>query len=343
MRCRRPGSSIGGRLLASRRMAAASATWVTWSGSNCTVTLAAPATACRTSRRFFRAEASAIERVLTAVSSRVPSSARSAVSPSGWMRTLTVERCGGMCAHKDGVEDAGHDFDAQQPGAREPDGPPRDDGRRRYVPGHEVAALVAGGSGEVEEIRRLAAGGKGSDRVRQHEQRDEPPGEGQSEQREDVRVELGQGRIAGRPNPGAQQQRGERIPGERKGSHRQGDSEGSPNPVGQQTPRQPPRRRSLRRVLLRRPRGGDRVSQPDDEEKGQQGRDHDAGRQGGSPPAAKGPGERLGDEPHAATIAAVPIGPGPGKKQYSGVLVTKGVELHAQKEESMRIRLKERK
>src|SRR5216683_1393793 len=124
MRWSRPGSAIGGRLAASRLMAAPRPSGVVWSGSKCTVTPVYPATAWRTSRRFFNAAASAIARVFSAVSSRVPSSASSAVSPSGWIRTRgagRVEGGGGICAHKDGVEDAREEADAQQPHARHRD------------------------------------------------------------------------------------------------------------------------------------------------------------------------------------------------------------------------------
>src|SRR5216683_3752797 len=94
--------------------------------------------AWRTSRRFFSAAASAMARVLSAVSRRVPSSARSAETPSAWVFTLWFEDDGGMCAHKNGVEDARHDAGAQEAHACNPYRPARDDGGGGEVPGREV-------------------------------------------------------------------------------------------------------------------------------------------------------------------------------------------------------------
>src|SRR5437867_182337 len=102
-------------------------------------------------------------RVLSAVSRREPSSARSAVSPSGWIRTLAIrpmagsdfgrgfERGAGMCADKDGVEDAGQDTNTEQAGAREPDRPGGHHRGCGHVPGREVAPDVAYRSTEVEK------------------------------------------------------------------------------------------------------------------------------------------------------------------------------------------------
>src|SRR5579859_248406 len=98
-------------------------------------------------------------RVFSAVSSREPSSASSAVSPSGWIRTLWLERGGGMCAHKDRVEHAGREADAEQRGAGEADRPRGDDGRDREVPCAEVAAHGAQARPEIEQVRRPAGGG----------------------------------------------------------------------------------------------------------------------------------------------------------------------------------------
>jgi hypothetical protein len=43
-----------------------------------------------------------------------------------------------MCAHKDGVEDAGHDAKAEEADAREPDRPSGDDGGGGEIPSREV-------------------------------------------------------------------------------------------------------------------------------------------------------------------------------------------------------------
>src|SRR5207247_6974357 len=130
----------------------------------------------RTSRRFCSAAASAMARVLSAVSRRLPSSATSAVSPRGWMRTLTLERCGGMCAHKNGVEDARHDSDAQEPRAGEADRPGGHDRAHDHVPGREIATNPAQRGCEVEEVGGLAAGREGGRRMVEDEQRDQAPG-----------------------------------------------------------------------------------------------------------------------------------------------------------------------
>src|SRR5260370_20668861 len=101
-------------------MAAPRTSGVVWSGSKCTVTPVYPATAWRTSRRFFKAAASAIARAFSAVSSRVPTSASSALSPSGWILTLRAGRGeggGGICAPKDGVLDAPDEADPEHPHA----------------------------------------------------------------------------------------------------------------------------------------------------------------------------------------------------------------------------------
>jgi hypothetical protein len=45
-----------------------------------------------------------------------------------------------MCAHKDGVEDARHEADAEESHARQSDRPARDDGGGDEVPGREVAS-----------------------------------------------------------------------------------------------------------------------------------------------------------------------------------------------------------
>src|SRR2546421_12678648 len=139
-------------------------------------------------------------RVLRAVSRRVPSSATNAVSPSGWMRTRTVERRGGMCAHKDGVEDAGDDSNAEQARACKPDGPACDDRRRDDIPPREIAPDAADSRGEVEQIARSSARGKRRRGVREDEQRDETPRKRQAGECERMRVDAGEDRKSTRLN-----------------------------------------------------------------------------------------------------------------------------------------------
>src|SRR5437899_12553978 len=114
-------------------------------------------------------------RVLIAVSRRVPSSASRAVSPSGWMRTRTVERCGGMCAHKNGVEDAGDDSHTQKARACEPDRPARHEGGPRHVPRGEIATDATNRRAEDEKVSWRYGGGKRRRGVMQDEQSDSPP------------------------------------------------------------------------------------------------------------------------------------------------------------------------
>src|SRR5437870_9569589 len=109
-------------------------------------------------------------RVLIAVSRRVPSSASKAVSPRGWTRTRTVERCGGMCAHKNGVEDAGDDSDAQKARACQSHRPSGHDRGRRYVPRCEVAPDATNRGGEIEEVGWFPGGGKRRRGMWQHQQ-----------------------------------------------------------------------------------------------------------------------------------------------------------------------------
>src|SRR4029077_16137307 len=119
-----------------------------------------PATAWRTSRRFFNAAASAMARVFSAVSSRVPSSASGAVSPSGWIRTRgargvgRVEGGGGICADKDGVEDARKEAHAEQPDARDPDDPGGDDSGRHHITEGKVSLHTAQRRWKVKQVSR---------------------------------------------------------------------------------------------------------------------------------------------------------------------------------------------
>src|SRR5229473_4006403 len=189
IRCRRPGSSIGGRFAASLLIAAPSASCVVWSGSKCTVTVAYPATVWRTSRRFFNAVASAMALVFRAVSRRVPSSARSAVSPSGYVRTRgagrRVERGGGMCAHKNGVDGAWQEADAKKPDASDRHHPRRDHRGGGEVPGRKVTLHVADRLRKVEELHRSARRCETTRAMGHEKQHEKAPGQGEHEQRRD--------------------------------------------------------------------------------------------------------------------------------------------------------------
>src|SRR5437660_4054479 len=151
-------------------------------------------------------------RVLIAVSRRVPSSASRAVSPSGWMRTRTVERCGGMCAHKNGVEDAGDDSHTQKARACEPDRPARDDGGRRQVPRGEIATDATNRGGEVEKVGWLSGGGKRRRGVRKDEQCDQPPRKRKREKRDHMRVDASHRRVAHRRGAGVEERGRQRVP-----------------------------------------------------------------------------------------------------------------------------------
>src|SRR5229473_7759279 len=192
IRCRRPGSSIGGRFAASLLMAAVSASCVVWSGSKCTVTVAYPATVWRTSRRFFNAVASAMALVFRAVSRRVPSSARSAVSPSGYVRTRgagrRVERGGGMCAHKNGVDGARQEADANEPDASHGNHPRRHHRRCGEVPGRKVALHLADRLRKVEQLNWSARPREATRAMGHEKQQEKAPRQGDHEQRCDVRV-----------------------------------------------------------------------------------------------------------------------------------------------------------
>src|SRR5947208_6391206 len=188
MRCSLPGTSTFGRLAASRLIAAPSEPTVAWSGSKCTVTLAYPATACLTSRRLRRAAASAMARVFRAVSSRDPSSARRAVSPSGLIRTLgpplrrfCTEGGGGISAHKDGVEHARHDADAEERGAGEADRPGGDDRGDGDIPGGEVPPHAAQRRSEIKEVSGALRRGVARCRVRHEQQHDDAPRQSEDE------------------------------------------------------------------------------------------------------------------------------------------------------------------
>src|ERR1700682_3478107 len=89
---------MGGRLVASRLSAGVSAWYVVWSRSKWTVTLAYPATAWRTSRRFFSAAARAMARVLRAVAGRVARSAGAGGGPRGGVVFFRWGRGGGGAA-----------------------------------------------------------------------------------------------------------------------------------------------------------------------------------------------------------------------------------------------------
>src|SRR5258708_3025795 len=142
--------------------------------------------AWRTSRRFFSAAARAMARVLRAVSRRVPSSARSAESPSAWVLTFGFEDGGGMCAHKNGVEDARHEAGAQQANACNPYRPTRDYGRGGEVPGREVVFDCVDGASKVDVVPGVARVRETSSRVRHVQQQKQSPWQGEDQRGDDV-------------------------------------------------------------------------------------------------------------------------------------------------------------
>src|SRR5260370_35605119 len=178
-------------------MAATSASCVVWSGSKCTVTVAYPATAWRTSRRFFKAVASEIALVFGAVSRRVPSSARGAGSRSGYVRTggtgRRVERGGGMCAHKKGVDSARQEADAKKPDASDRDHPRRDHRGGGEVPGRKVALHLADRLRKVEQLHRSARRGEATRAMGHEKQQEKAPRHDDHEQRRQVRVSTRKG------------------------------------------------------------------------------------------------------------------------------------------------------
>jgi hypothetical protein len=61
-----------------------------------------------------------------------------------------------MCAHKNGVEEARHEADAEQPNARQADRPSRDDGGGHDIPGREIPPDASDRRGKIEEVCDLA-------------------------------------------------------------------------------------------------------------------------------------------------------------------------------------------
>src|SRR3981081_2794877 len=179
--------------------------------------------AWRTSRRFFSAAASAMARVLRAVSRRVPSSASSAASPRAWILTLGLEGGAGMCAHKDGVEDAGHDADAEEPDAREPDRPARDDGGGGEIPGREVVLDCVDRASQVEKVLGVAGAGEAGSGVRHVEEEQESPGEGEDEKGDGVRVEVRERVVDYVPEMGVVERGGQRADRPEERDRQQGD------------------------------------------------------------------------------------------------------------------------
>src|SRR5438445_527234 len=112
------------------------------------------------SRRFFKAVARAMARVFSAVSRRVPSSASTAVSPSGNVRTLgagrRVERGGGMCAHKNGVDGARQEADTQQPNASDGDDTGGDQRRGGKVPSRKIPPNLADRYPKIVQVTRFS-------------------------------------------------------------------------------------------------------------------------------------------------------------------------------------------
>src|SRR6266581_1428472 len=258
IRCRRPGSAMGGRLAARRLIAAPSTSSVVWSGSKCTVTLAYPAIACLTSRRFCSAAASAMARVLSAVSSREPSSARSAVSPSWWMRTRGERPCG-------------HDRSGGD------------------VPGREVLPHSADRGREVEQVERSAAECKAHDRVRYEHQQDQAPGQSQDEGGANQRVNVRQDSVADVPEVGTVQAVGKRIQGQDEGRGQEQEQQCGPETVRQEADRQLPWWGTLSGTCPGGSRRADRVPEHRDETEREDEQHQHPDRPARPPPALKGP------------------------------------------------------
>src|SRR5258708_36652380 len=117
-------------------------------------------------------------RVLRAVWRRVPSSARSAESPSAWVFTLGFENGGGMCAHKNGVEDARDEAGTQDSHACNRYRPARDDGGGGEGPGREVVFDRVDRAWKVDGVPGAAGAGQAACRVRDVGEEQQPPGEG---------------------------------------------------------------------------------------------------------------------------------------------------------------------
>src|SRR5437588_12641857 len=184
---------MGGRLAARRLMAAPKESGVACSGSKCTVTLAYPAIAWRTSRRFFSAAARGIAGWLSRVPSRVPTSASKAVSPRAWIRTRgaggRLERGGGMCAHKNGVERAWQEPDAQKPDARQRHDPGCHHRGSHHVPRRKVAPDLAQCSWKVEQVSRASRGGESARAMRHEQQQEQAPWQCEQKRRGDAGVD----------------------------------------------------------------------------------------------------------------------------------------------------------
>src|SRR5581483_3577130 len=302
MRCRRPGISIFGRFAASRLIAPPSDSCVVCSGSKCTVTLAYAATAWRTSRRLRSAAPSAIARVFSAVSRRDPSSATRAVSPSGWIRILCVERAGGMRAHKDRVEDAGREPDAEERRARKADGPRRDNRGDRHIPGGEIAAHRAQRAGVVEERRGRAARGEPRHRVRHHEQHRDAPWQRNDERRRGGCLDV-EDRTARAPQRRRVECARDRDCDQDERSSDDGDRSQDAHAIGKEAPAEPPGRRSVARGAAR---ACDRVTEDRDHTERQQRDRERPGHEPPEPPAAKRPAERTRNR--AQALAATGAG-----------------------------------
>src|SRR6202171_2610199 len=269
---------MGGRLVASRLIAVVSAWYVVWSGSKWTVTLAYPATSWRTSRLFFSAAASAMARVLRAVSRRVPSSARSAESPNGWVLPSGVEGGAGMCAHKNSVEDAGHEAGADQSHASQADCPAGDDGGGGEIPGREVVFDRVDGAWKIDVFLGAPGAREAGRRVRHVEQQKQSPGQGEEEGGHDVRVELRKRDVGHVPQVGAIKPVGERVDRNCEGGGQDDHRERRPEAVGEEAGGEGPCGRSLGGIRRRRPSGCDGVAEEGDEGDGQQKHCRDAGQ-----------------------------------------------------------------
>src|SRR5439155_12153733 len=91
-------------------------------------------------------------------------------STRGWITTPLIGRWRGMCAHKDGVEDAGEGAYAQERHAGQADRPRGDDRGDGNVPCGELSADAADRAAEVEEVPGLLCNCETDCRMR-HEQK----------------------------------------------------------------------------------------------------------------------------------------------------------------------------
>src|SRR5712664_767687 len=221
--------------------------------------------AWRTSRRFFSAAASAMARVLRAVSRRVPSSARSAESPSAWVFTLGFEDGGGMCAHKNGVEDAGDEAGTQEAHACNRYRPARDDGGGGEVPGREVVFDRVDRAWKVDVVPGVAGAREAGCRVRHVEEEQQAPGEGEKGGCDDVRVQLRERDVGHVRQVGVVEPVGEWVDREQEGCGQDDHGERGPEAVGEEAGGESQLWRAVGWICLRRAGGRDGVAEKRDE------------------------------------------------------------------------------